>query len=181
MDQPTVDILLTRSDTWCSRLIHLATQDSYTHASIGLDGPQGPFYSFARKYEHFALPAGLVEERVGPEVREKRREVPCCLYELTVSQETYRRLRRRLSLMYAQREEYHYSVLGTLACFFNLPLRRSRHYFCSQFVAELLQGSGAAALPKEPALLRPADLCGVDGLRPVHRGPVGAISAGSAA
>ena len=117
MDQPTVYILLTRSDTWFSRLIHLATQDSYTHASIGLDGPQGPFYSFARKYEHFALPAGLVEERVGPEVREKRREVPCCLYELTVSQETYRRLRRRLSLMYAQREEYHYSVLGTLACF----------------------------------------------------------------
>ena len=181
MDQQTVYILLTRSDTWFSRLIHLATQDSYTHASIGLDGPQGPFYSFARKYEHFALPAGLVEERVGPEVQEKRREVPCCLYELTVSQETYRRLRRRLSLMYAQREEYHYSVLGTLACFFNLPLRRSRHYFCSQFVAELLQGSGAAALPKEPALLRPADLCGVDGLRPVHRGPVGAISAGSAA
>ena len=181
MDQQTVYILLTRSDTWFSRLIHLATQDSYTHASIGLDGPQGPFYSFARKYEHFALPAGLVEERVGPEVREKRREGPCCLYELTVSQETYRRLRRRLSLMYAQREEYHYSVLGTLACFFNLPLHRSRHYFCSQFVAELLQGSGAAALPKEPALLRPADLCGVDGLRPVHRGPVGAISAGSAA
>ena len=118
---------------------------------------------------------------MGPSARENRRDTPCCLYELTVTEETYRRLRRRLSLMYAQREEYHYSVLGTLACFFNLPLRRSRHYFCSQFVAELLQGSGAAALPKEPALLRPADLCGVDGLHPVHRGPVGAISAGSAA
>ena len=57
----SIYILLTRSGTWFSRLIHLVTSDCYTHASIGLDGPSGPFYSFARKYEHFALPAGLVE------------------------------------------------------------------------------------------------------------------------
>ena len=44
----TVYILLTRSGTWFSRLIHLATDDCYTHASIGLDGPAGPFYSFGR-------------------------------------------------------------------------------------------------------------------------------------
>lgn len=181
MEGRTVYILLTRSGTWFSRLIHLATQDQYTHASIGLDGPSGPFYSFARKFEHFALPAGLVEEQVGPEVQEKRREVPCCLYELTVSQETYSQLRRRLSCMYAQREEYHYSVLGTLACWFNLPLQRRHHYFCSQFVAELLQDCGAAELPKPPALLRPSDLCRVNGLRAVHQGCIGTIPAISAA
>ena len=56
MEERAIHILLTRSGTWFSRLIHLATQDDYTHASIGLDGPAGPFYSFARKYEHFALP-----------------------------------------------------------------------------------------------------------------------------
>ena len=66
MGDHTVYILLTRSGTWFSRLIHLATRDDYTHASIGLDGPQGPFYSFGRKYEYFALPAGLVEEQVTP-------------------------------------------------------------------------------------------------------------------
>ena len=92
MDQRTVHILLTRSGTWFSRLIHFATRDSYTHASIGLDGPGGPFYSFARKYRHFALPAGLVEEQVTV----YRRAVPCCLYELRVSEETYLRLRQRL-------------------------------------------------------------------------------------
>lgn len=54
----TVYILLTRSGTWFSRLIHLATDDCYTHASIGLDGPAGPFYSFGRLDPRFALPAG---------------------------------------------------------------------------------------------------------------------------
>ena len=73
MEKRTIYSLLTRSGTCFSRLIHLATQDSYTHASIGLDGPSGPFYSFARKYEHLALPAGLVEESVTP----RRRAVPC--------------------------------------------------------------------------------------------------------
>ena len=181
MARRTVYILLTRSGTWFSRLIHMATRDDYTHASIGLDGPQGPFYSFARKYEHFALPAGLVEEHTGPAARGKRRGIPCCLYALSVSEESYRLLRRRLLLMYRRREDYHYSLLGALSCFFQLPLHRRRHYFCSQFVAELLEDCGAADLPREPALVRPSDLCRVAGLRPVHRGVVGTIPAGSAA
>lgn len=166
MEERTIHILLTRSGTWFSRLIHLATQDDYTHASIGLDGPAGPFYSFARKYEHFALPAGLVEEQV----TSRRRAVPCCLYELKVSQDTYIALRRRLQAMYAQREEYHYSVLGAFACYFNLSLQRRHHFFCSQFVAGLLADCGAVELPKPPTLLRPADFCSLKGLRPVHRG-----------
>jgi len=163
MTERTVYILLTRSGTWFSRLIHLATQDNYTHASIGLDSPDGPFYSFARKYRYLALPAGLVEEKITV----CHREVPCCLYELKVSEDTYFRLRRKLRSMYAQRGEYHYSVLGVLACWFNLPLRRRHHYFCSQFVAGLLEDCGAVELPKPPALLRPADFCGIETLQPV--------------
>ena len=171
MSERTIYILLTRSGTWFSRLIHFATRDSYTHASIGLDGPRGPFYSFARKYRYFALPAGLVEERITVH----RRTVPCCLYELKVSDETYLLLRQRLRSMYAQREEYHYSVLGVLACYFNLALPRRHHYFCSQFVAGLLENCGAAELPKPPSLVRPADLCRLKELRPVHQGALEGI------
>ena len=177
MAERTVYILLTRSGTWFSRLIHLATQDSYTHASIGLDGPAGPFYSFARKHRHFALPAGLVEEQVTVH----RQSVPCCLYELTVSEDTYFRLRRQLRSMYARREEYRYSVLGAFACYFNLSLQRRHHYFCSQFVAGLLEEAGAVDLPKPPTLVRPADFCAISGLRPVHQGLLAGILAQPAA
>ena len=169
----SIYILLTRSGTWFSRLIHLVTSDCYTHASIGLDGPSGPFYSFARKYEHFALPAGLVEER--PSVRNRR--IPCCLYELKVSDPVYRRLRRQLSGMYCQRERYHYNLLGALFCCFNHPLRRKNHYFCSQFVAGLLRDSGALELSKPPALVRPADFCQIHQLRTVHQGDMGGLPA----
>lgn len=177
MPERTIYILLTRSGTWVSRLIHFATQDRYTHASIGLDGPDGPFYSFARKYRYFALPAGLVEEQVTV----YRRAVPCCLYELKVSEEAYLRLRQKLSSMYVQRGEYRYNILGVLACYFNLSFQRRHHYFCSQFVAGLLEDCGAVELPKPPALLRPSDFCGIKGLRPVHQGALEGILSQSAA
>ena len=173
----TVYILLTRSGTWFSRLIRFATRDSYTHASIGLEGPDGPFYSFARKYRHFALPAGLVEECPA----RCAGSIPCCLYALEVSDLTYLRLRRRLEAMYTRRACYHYSLLGALACYFHFPLHRRYHYFCSQFVADLLEDCQAVELPKPSALLRPADFCGVKGLRPVHQGLLGGILAQRAA
>ncbi len=173
----TVYILLTRSGTCFSRLIHLATADSYTHASIGLDGPLGSFYSFARKHKRFALPAGLVEERVRWGLFRRRPATPCCLYELKVSQEVYDQLRARLEGMYARREQYHYNILGALGCYFHLPLPRRYHYFCSQFVAALLEDCGALALPKGPDLTRPADFCRLEALRQVHRGPIGGLPA----
>ena len=175
LEEKKVYILLTRSSTLFSRLIHLATDDGYTHVSIGLDGPSGPFYSFARRYERFALPAGLVRETVGSQVHATRRQIPCCLYELKVPAAVYQRLRRRLNDMYAQKEQYHYNLLGVLACYFNHPLPRARHYFCSQFAASLLEYCGAVELGKTPDLIRPADFCQIPHFRPVYQGELGQI------
>ena len=45
-----VYILLTRSNTSFSQLIYKVTHDQFTHSSIGLEGPGGAFYSFARRH-----------------------------------------------------------------------------------------------------------------------------------
>ena len=176
MAQRTVYILLTRSQTWFSRLIHLATADDFTHASIGWEGPGGPFYSFARKNPSTALPAGLVEERAGAGFFHRHPGIPCALYALEVDEKTYRDLRERVREMYARREEYRYNLLGAVSCFFRLPLARRRHYFCSEFVAEVLERSGAAELSKPPALTRPMDLCRMRALRPILQGRVDALA-----
>lgn len=176
MAQHTVYILLTRSGTWFSRLIHLATADDFTHASIGLEGPAGPFYSFARKNPATALPAGLVEERAGRGFFRRHPSIPCALYALEVDTATYAALERKVKGMYERREEYHYNLLGALSCFFRLPIERRGHYFCSEFVAEVLVESGAAQLGRDPCLTRPMDLCRLTNLRPVHRGLVGELA-----
>ena len=114
-----------------------------------------------------------MEERPGV----RNRQIPCCLYELKVSDPVYRRLRRQLSGMYRQRERYHYNLLGALSCYFNHPLRRKNHYFCSQFVATLLEECGAVELWKKPDLVRPADFCRLSALQAVHQGPLDGLMA----
>lgn len=57
--------------------------------------------------------------------------------------------------MLAHRAEYHYTRLGVLFCILRLPFRWKGHYFCSQFVAELLRDSGAVPLRRAPCRYLP--------------------------
>lgn len=168
-------ILVTKSRTYFSRLIHLATAASYTHASIGLDGLDGDFYSFARKYSRLMLPAGLVKEGVS---RRGPVNIRYQMYRLQVPEQTYRKLRERLDEMYGQRERYSYNLLGAFAAFFNFPWKRRSHYFCSQFVAEMLAESGALAFDKNIALIRPVDFCKIQNLQLVSEGLIGRLESG---
>ena len=46
-------------------------------------------------------------------------------------------------------DHYRYTKFGAaLRVFLNIPTRRERAYYCSQFVAEILKNSGAAKLEK---------------------------------
>lgn len=165
-------ILITKSKTCFSRLIHLATAAPYTHVSIGLDGLHGDFYSFGRKYTRLCLPAGLVKEVIAAD---SPQVVRYQLYRLQVSQSAYLRIRRRLQGMYRCRERYHYSILGALTAFFNFPLQRRSHYFCSQFVAEMLEQCGVMEFGKNAALVRPVDFCSLTDLQLVSEGVIGAF------
>ena len=55
----SIYLLLTKSDTYVSKTIGLATSDKYTHISISFEETLEPLYSFARKYKRTPLPAGI--------------------------------------------------------------------------------------------------------------------------
>ena len=173
----TIYILFSRSQTWFSRAIHLFTGGDFTHVSIGLDSPRGPFWSFGRKYPQLPFPGGFIQE--GPErgFFLLHPETPCALRAVEVSEETYEALRVKLTAMAERQEVYTYNLLGTAACFLGVPVDRRDCYFCSQFVAEALSESGAVELPRVPSLTRPMDLWGaVEDWQPVYRGAVGALA-----
>ncbi len=175
----TIYILFSRSGTWFSRLIHIFAGGDYTHVSIGLDSPQGPFWSFGRLNPRRAFPGGFVQEGPDRGFFYLHPETPCALYTLQVSPRVYRRLQEKVTAMGQKREAYHYNLLGTASCFFGVPMARRNYYFCSQFVAEALMESGAVELGRTPALIRPMDLWGAaesDGKR-IYRGKVGALPA----
>ena len=50
MENRCLYIVLTRTNTVISKLIHVINNDEYTHAAIALDKELDHMYSFGRKY-----------------------------------------------------------------------------------------------------------------------------------
>ena len=153
----SIYLLLTRSDTYVSKTIGLATSDKYTHMSISFDEKLEPLYSFARKYKRIPLPAGIRHEALC-------NHIPCALYELKVDDETYEKAKNHVDDMMENADCYRYNVLGLLLCRMNIAYDRKSHYFCSEFVSEVLEMSNALELPKHPSLMRPADYTKIEEL-----------------
>lgn len=163
-------ILLTRSNTWISKLINLTTGDTYTHASISFESSLQPLYSFSRECIHLPLPAGLRHEPLDYGFFKKYDTIPCALYELEVSDDVYDAAKEEVEQMMAKRASYRFSVLGLILCRLNIPFHRKRHFFCSQFVSEVLARSRALHLPKDTALMRPNDYTTIPELLCMFRG-----------
>lgn len=152
-----VYILLIRTNTWFSRLIHRITGAEFTHASLSLEPGSGVLYSFARRHTHLPLPAGFAQERVDEGLMGNDPQIPCALYRIEISPEVRRRIEARLALMMERQRKLKYSLLGPLLCLLHRPRARKDRYFCSQFVAHLLAESGAIRLQKPASLYHPSD------------------------
>lgn len=168
----SVYILLSRTRTVFARLMHFATADEFTHASLALDADLGRMYSFARKHDRVMLPAGLVAESLHSGVYRRNPMAPCALYELTIPDNVYSAIELEISYMLRRSEDYHYNFLGVLLCRASIARERRFHYFCSEFVGDILHRTSAATLQKPAQLMRPNDFSFLPELREVYRGPL---------
>ena len=149
----TIYILLTRSGTLLSKLVYAATGASYTHASMAFDAELSCLYSSTRKNGYTMFPAGPSKEYLNRGVFRLRDNAPCALYALEVSDEAYSHALCRAEEFMRHSEEYSFNTLGLILCGLHIRWQRRRHYFCSQFVSEVLEQSGALALPKDSTLM----------------------------
>lgn len=136
----TLYIFLTRSGTLVSNLVYALTGAEYTHISLAFDEDLTTLYSSTRKNGYTMFPAGPSREYLNRGVFRLRENIPCALYALEVTDEAYARAKRR------------------------------RHYFCSQFVSEVLQKSGSLDLPRHSTLMRPNDYAAMPQLRCLYSG-----------
>lgn len=150
-------ILLTRSNTILSRMVHLVTKDAYTHASIAFDEDLELLYSSSRKNGKTLFPAGPCTENLKSGYYGIHSEIPCALYKLEVSEEKYEKAKREAQQIVSCSNEYHFNIIGLILCKFNIPYHRKRYFFCSQFVGEVLKRSNSMHLPKDTSLMKPSD------------------------
>lgn len=149
-EKKKIYILLTRFPDNGSKVIGFLTNSFYTHASIGLEEDMNTFYSFVTK--------GFMIEKITKYVRPDREPYPCRLYEMEVSPQKYEAIKYTINGFIARKNIYRYSVLGVILGLFHIPVIQKHHYFCSQFVAEVLGNTDAVHLEKSSALYYPCDL-----------------------
>jgi len=144
MGERVITVLLTRYHSLFSNFVYYASGREYTHASIALDEKNEYYYSFNYK--------GFRKEYPRKHVQRSGKSI---CYKLGVSEEGYALLQHKLEEMQKNIENLHYSRLGVFCCLAHIPFHRKNHYFCSQFVAEMLMLSGAAKLQRETSLYTP--------------------------
>lgn len=141
MSKRKIYLLLTKFPDKGSKAIRVLTGCNYPHASIGLEEDLNTFYSFVTK--------GFIVESITRYAKPDREPFPCQLYELEVSEKVYCRIKEIIQYFVEFKGIVHYTRLGLILSVLHIPHKRNHFgYFCTQFVADVLEYSGATKLKK---------------------------------
>lgn len=166
----SVYILLTNTGTMFTRVIQTYTKAPYNHASISFNRELSELYSFGRKNPSNPLNGGFVREDIKTGTYSKYPNTTCVIYELQVSEREIEKMKRVLQVFIQKRQKYLYNILGVVGIALKEPVEFSNSYFCSQFVAEILERSGIKLWNKLPALVTPDDFRQSDRLHLIYEG-----------
>lgn len=170
VDDQSVFILLTNTGTLFTKVIQGYTRAPYNHASISFNRELSELYSFGRKNPNNPLNGGFVKEDLQTGTFSKYPNTTCVIYELRVTERDVAKMKRVLQAFIRKNHKYFYNILGVLGIALKEPIEFSNSYFCSQFVAEILQRSGVRLWDKLPALVTPDDFRQCDRLQLIYEG-----------
>ena len=170
-------IMISQTNTGCSRIFKFFTRAPYNHASIALDENLDSLYSFARQNLYIPLIAGFVQEDINNGIYKIHDNTLCEIYRLRITQEQYDALEKSIDEFRKNENKYKYNFAGLIAILFNIPYHRPRHYVCSQFVAYVLHQSKAIEFDKHFTLMRPHDFKELPELDLVYSGKLCEYSA----
>ncbi len=134
----TVTVLLTKYSDFISSVVYHIGGRGYTHSSISLEGDDN-YYSF--NYHGFCIETMDKHKQRGVE--------NSIAFELLISDEHYNKIKSRITEIQLNCKEYSYTRIGLVFAILKIPFQWRKHYFCSQFIAELLKEYGGIPLKKE--------------------------------
>ncbi|GAA0494232.1 hypothetical protein GCM10008986_20960 [Salinibacillus aidingensis] len=167
-----VYIVLTKTGTIFSQTIRLYTKEPYNHVSLSLDKELTELYSFGRKKAYNPLRAGFVKENVKHGIYARFPDTTCEIFELEVSDRQKEKMRKVIRHFQLNQHNYRYNLLGIATIPFGKSLERKYAYFCSQFVATVLNMAGIRLWEKPLGLITPGEYRTARLLKKVYEGPL---------
>lgn len=158
MEHKKIYLLFTKFPDNGSKIITFLKGCPYPHASIGFEEDLDKFYSFVNK--------GFIVESISRYIKPEREPFPCRLYELKVPEHIYYRIQNIINYFVEFKNIVHYSKSGVLLSLLHIPYKRNRFgFFCSQFVAYVLEQSGAIKLERQSQYYFSNDLANLPGVK----------------
>ena len=154
-DKKKVYVVLTNTGTLTSKVLRWFTKSEYNHSSISLEDSLPNTYSFARRWTYYPFYGGFVRENPLLGVFGRFPKTKAVVIELGATQKQYEGLRMRLMEMYQHRKKYRYDWLGIFLSLFHKKHKRTYHYYCSEFVKEMLVSFGMAQEKDFPYIIKP--------------------------
>lgn len=167
-----VYILLSRTGSVPSKAIQLFTRKKYTHSSISVLPYLDGFYSYGRRRLHNFLVGGFVSEDINNGVFAKYSEGECELFSLDVSDESYFKIKKLIEFYIENYDKCKYNFRAIVPMCIGIKQKLKFKMTCSQFVATLLELSGACALPRHPSLMQPVDFLKIKGIHSIYKGKI---------
>ena len=172
MSNAKVYLLFTNTGTLFTKLISLYTKHALNHVSIAFDEQLEEIYSFGRKNPYNPFIGGFVKEQLNEGLM---KHADCAVYSLSVTKEEYEKMKEEVLKIEGNKELFKYNLIGLFAILFNQRIERKNAFFCSQFVATILNMK-KNLLEKAPSLVTPQDLMSLGTLRLVYQGKLSRYS-----
>ena len=135
--------------------------DGYSHVSLSLNESLDDMLSFARIKPDNPLVAGLVRENIRTGVFAFHPDhTKLAVFEIPVSTEQYNGVKESMEEAWGNRKELKYNYLGLFTMLIAARgVARKNHYFCSQWVTEVLNHNDICLLSgKKPYQIKPFDM-----------------------
>lgn len=163
----TIYIVLTDTGTLLSKAIGMYTGKDLNHASIAFDEQLTEMYSFGRKQRHNPFIGGFVKEDAAEGIF---RDATCAIFSYDVNDEEYDRMRRRIRQIEMNKAQYRYNFIGLFGVAVNKGIPRNHAFFCSQFVATVVNEGRIQMFSIAPNLVQPHHFAQVKCLKLIYQG-----------
>jgi hypothetical protein len=163
-------LVFSKTGTWLSKALKYFQPAKYVHTSIGFDDRFDEMYSFGRIHPRNPFSGGFVKESLYEGVYKNNPSSACQIFRVPVTQEQFEGLKADIEYFYKHKNQYRYNFIGLFGVWFNRPIYRKNHYFCSQFVYVLLRRHHILDVGKTPELVQTVDLMTLENKKLIYEG-----------
>lgn len=163
-------MVVSDSGSRVSKMLRWFTKAKYNHVSLALDESLQEMYSFGRRWKYYAFYGGFVKETAYMGVFGAYPNTDIVLIPFDVTETQYQAICAYVQGMYQRRKSYKYSWLGLFMVLFRKQLKRKRHYYCSEFVRDILVRFSVAKEEDFPTVITPNDFLHIFGDKKTYVG-----------